>query len=464
MGKWGWLRESAEDAEHAERGRDQGLRGHRGKLDMGRFRDGSKACQRCAREKRLDRQTRGGYRVTMKSFGAVFALPFLAVCTSSALAASAADPVPSQPIPIVSTVRNTRTDWDKQAAAKFLDDRMDLWFDKARKLRTGEGTTTCVSCHTVVPYVLARPVLRKATGVIQPTPQEAKLLDQTRRRADTYGSHELLDKSKGEPSRGTEAVLNLLILSGEDARQNLPEPSGPTRKALAELWKEQRADGAWNWLDTGLEPYEANDSPYYGAALAAIAVGVVPGYAGGTGANDASGIGKLRSYLNGNYAGQNLYSRAWMLLATTRLAGLLSRDQVESLTTDLQSKQNADGGCSLYQLGPWTWSKASSPFGPKGKPDVALLSKSDGYATGLVTYALRQAGLPADGPSLRRATDWLEANQRECQVEQSRWKCWRTYSLNHDQEQGGAEGEPWRRMFMSEAATAFAALALLPLE
>jgi squalene-hopene/tetraprenyl-beta-curcumene cyclase len=397
----------------------------------------------------------------MKSFGSVFALPFLATCTSSALAASA-DPVPSQPIPPVSTVRNVPTAWDKEAAAKFLDDRMDLWFEKARKLRTGRGTSSCVSCHTVVPYALARPALRKAAGVSQPTPQEAKLLDETLRRVDTYGSHEPLVASQSEQSRGTEAVLNLLILSGEDARQNGPGPSGPTRNALAELWKEQRADGAWNWLDTGLEPYESNDSPYYGAALAAIAVGGVPDYAGGTGTNGSSGVGKLRSYLNANYADQNLHSRAWMLLASTRLAGLLSRDQIAALTADLQSKQNADGGWSLYQLGPWTWSKASPPFGPKGKPDVALLSRSDGYATGLITYALRQAGLPADDPSLKRAKDWLEANQRGCQIDQSRWKCWRTYSLNHDQEHGGEEGESWRRMFMSEAATAFAALALLP--
>jgi len=151
-----------------------------------------------------------------------------------------------------------------------------------------------------------------------------------------------------------------------------------------------------------------------------------------------------------------------MLLAATRLAGLLSRDQTETLTTDLRSEQNTDGGWSLYKLGPWTWSKASPPYGPKGKPDVALLSKSDGYATGLIAYALRQAGVPADHPSLKRATAWLEANQRECQINQSHWKCWRTYSLNYDHEQGGDDGEPWRRMFMSDAATAFAALALLP--
>ena len=59
-------------------------------------------------------------------------------------------------------------------------------------------------------------------------------------------------------------------------------------------------------------------------------------------------------------------------------------------------------------------------------------------------------------------TNILEANQQECQIGQSHWKCWRTYSLNYDREHGGDHGEPWRRMFMSDGATAFAALALLP--
>jgi hypothetical protein len=93
---------------------------------------------------------------------------------------------------------------------------------------------------------------------------------------------------------------------------------------------------------------------------------------------------------------------------------------------------------------------------------VSLLSKSDAYATGLVAYAFREAGLPADDPSARRAREWLQANQREWQIDDGHWDCWRTYSLNYDREHGGDEGEAWRRMFMSDAATAFAALALLP--
>jgi len=50
------------------------------------------------------------------------------------------------------------------------------------------------------------------------------------------------------------------------------------------------------------------------------------------------------------------------------------------------------------------------------------------------------------------------------QVADRTWTAWRAYSLNYDREHGGPKGEPWRRLFMSDAATAFAALALTEAE
>ena len=42
------------------------------------------------------------------------------------------------------------------------------------------------------------------------------------------------------------------------------------------------------------------------------------------------------------------------------------------------------------------------------------------YATGLIAYVLRQAGSPPDEPTLKEATDWLKANQKELQVDSKR--------------------------------------------
>ena len=60
--------------------------------------------------------------------------------------------------------------WSQEAAAKYLDDRMDVWFAHAKKLHTGPGETACISCHTAVPYALSRPALRRAMHVATPTP------------------------------------------------------------------------------------------------------------------------------------------------------------------------------------------------------------------------------------------------------------------------------------------------------
>jgi hypothetical protein len=56
---------------------------------------------------------------------------------------------------------------------------------------------------------------------------------------------------------------------------------------------------------------------------------------------------------------------------------------------------------------------------------------------------------------------WLVANQQEVKVGEHSWHAWRAHSLNFDREHGGDKGESWRRMFMSDSATAFAVLALV---
>jgi len=352
------------------------------------------------------------------------------------------------------------TPWQANAA-QYLDDRIDIWFVKAKKLRTGDMQTSCVSCHTIAPYALARPALRKAAGMKAPVPQEERLLRETLLRVATYDSHEPLYKSKEDQSRGSEAVLNLLVLVGELTPDNQASLAEPLRKAFAELWAAQRADGAWDWLDFGNEPYESADSVYFGAALAAIAVGSADGYHS-INESDSIGVAKLKSYLRTNYVSQNLYHKTWLLLASARLADLLDDQQVSALAAELRRQQNADGGWSLYKLGPWTWSKESAPYGPPGKPDLALLCQSDAYATGLATYAMHEAGVPDVATALQQARAWLLSNHRPWDIDQHRWDCWRTFSLNHDREHGGDEGDSWPRMFMSDAATAFATLALLP--
>ena len=138
---------------------------------------------------------------------------------------------------------------------------------------------------------------------------------------------------------------------------------------------------------------------------------------------------------------------------------LLAKAELTSkIIAEIQRRQQNDGGWSLQTLGPWRWGDRRRP---PGTPDASLLAQSDGYATGLIVYTLRKAGLPGDHAVVKKGLQWLKANQQDIQIGQRTYRAWRAYSLNIDREHGGKEGEPWRRMFMSDAATTFAVLALV---
>ena len=181
-------------------------------------------------------------------------------------------------LPARLTAQNRATDWDRAGAAQYLDERMELWFEKAKKLRTGETKTACVSCHMTVPYLLARPALRRASHVSAPTAHELRILDEAARRAEAPDTHQPLyehTESKKLESRGTEAVLNVLLLGGAEATSARTR-NHAAQLAFARLWQTQRADGAWDWLEFGLEPFETDAGVYFGATLAALAVGRAP--------------------------------------------------------------------------------------------------------------------------------------------------------------------------------------------
>jgi squalene-hopene/tetraprenyl-beta-curcumene cyclase len=337
---------------------------------------------------------------------------------------------------------------------------MDMWFANGTKLRTGDTQTACVSCHAGLAYALSRPVLRRVMHVDDLSMQEIRLISDTTRRVETYATHQVLydfNERRQIESRGTEAVLNAVILTSADAAMNLREPSPSTRKALARLWETQRADGRWDWLEFGLEPWETTEAVYHGATFAALAAGTA---AGPHDAVATAGIERLRAYLSSNYRAQHLYNRTWALLASSRVKLVVTDAQRDALIEELLRAQRDDGGWSLAAMGPWKWSKTGPPVKSPGELDSALLSQSDGYATGLVVYTLRQAGVPASHAGIRKGVRWLETNQRALPVPEVPGRGWLAHSLNHDREHGGEKGEPWRRLFMSDTATAFAILAL----
>jgi squalene-hopene/tetraprenyl-beta-curcumene cyclase len=344
-----------------------------------------------------------------------------------------------------------RPDWKPDAAAKYMDEREKTWLEFASARRgQGKDQTTCVSCHSALPYVLARPALRKLTSAATPTEHETKLLVRTKKRVENwqdldtppFGLFYDFDEQKKKESWGTEAVLNAVVLAFDDHYQRRSAASDVTKQALAILWKTQiqagDQKGSWDWLNFGLEPWESKPGRYYGSALAALAVGTAPGYYNAKTNTDLSANVKLlRDYLENGVPSQNLFNRAWCLWASTKLDGILTKDEQKKVITQLFDKQRDDGGWSLPSLGAYV-----RHDGTDQDPT------SDGYATGLVLHVLQTAGVPKDDAKLAKGLAWLKSNQAVSGE-------WRGVSVNKKRDPATHVGK-----FMTDAGTAFAVLAL----
>jgi squalene-hopene/tetraprenyl-beta-curcumene cyclase len=335
------------------------------------------------------------------------------------------------------------TTWDPKAAAAFLDSRQLWWQSWPSAARDHE--TFCVSCHTAGPYAIGRAALRSALGEHGLSAPEQKLVANVVKRVTMWREVEpwYPDQTRGIPktseSRAAEAVMNALVLSTRDAQTGTL--SAETRTAFANMWalqmKTQDLSGGWAWLNFHYEPWESPTSPYFGAAMAAVAVGTAPeGYASSPAIADNMKL--LRDYFKRETEKQSLFNRVMGLWASTKVENLLTREQQQAIIDAALQKQQPDGGWSTASLGSW-----------ERVDKTPLDTNTDGFATGLVTLALQAAGVRASDPRVAKGLAWLRANQNR---ETGQWTA---SSQNKKRDLNSDVGK-----FMSDAATAYAVLAL----
>jgi len=341
---------------------------------------------------------------------------------------------------MASFAQQTASAWSAAKAAAYLDKRITWWMSWPVAAR--DHGTFCVSCHTAAPFALGRAALRRALGESGISANEQRVLDSITKRVRAWHDVEPFypDQTRGVPktaeSRGTESILNALILVSRDAPAG--HLSADARLALGNMWALQ-ADGAWAWLQFHNAPFEG-DSQFYGNCLAAIAIGSAPdGYQQEPAIQ--KGVALLKGWLTKNMDAQTPLDRVVLLWASAKLRGLLTNQEQSRIAGETLALQREDGGFSMASMIPGWKRHDNTPIDPS----------SDGYATGLVAYAFEEmnwtVGVPGDG--LKRALEWLGKSQVE---EDGRW---RAVSLNNNRPVLSDTG-----LFMSDAATAYAVMAL----
>jgi hypothetical protein len=332
--------------------------------------------------------------------------------------------------------------WNQEAATKFLDQR-ETWWQGWPRAQKDHGTV-CISCHTVVPYAMVRPELRRALGDSAMTDPEKTMLASVEKRVSDWAemapfySDEKYGKGKAAESRATEVVLNAVILASYDRALGRVRPI--TRTAFDEAWALQEAEGplagAWKWQDFHLGPWESAESGYQGAALLMVAAVHLPGgFAREAGTREH--LDRLRDYLRRNYAAEPVVNRLYVLWASAKEPGLLSGAERKALVDSLRALQQADGGFRTAGLD------------ARERVDhTAQATGSDGYATGLAVLALEAIGTSRRDATLGRSLDWLARNQQSDGT-------WVAASLNKERD---PKSDP--ALFMTDAATAYAVMAL----
>jgi len=269
-------------------------------------------------------------------------------------------------------------DWNPRAAADYLDQRQKDWFAWKPAMNPGG---VCVSCHTQVTYLFARPALRSMLGESAPTAHETGLLDVMRARVSKTQVKDVSNGFKSEPGAsqalGVEAILSALFL-GRESGPNRPLTSD-AKQAFDRLWsfsiREGDQAGSWAWFSLKLDPWEMPDSKFYGASLAAISVASLPAdYRKQP--EIARNIDALTAYLQRAQAAQPLHNRLMALWASSATAGILNAAAKKKLIDEVWAKQESDGGWTIQSLGPW-----------QEHPDAPPSVGSNAYATALTANA-----------------------------------------------------------------------------
>ncbi len=319
---------------------------------------------------------------------------------------------------------------DEPIAKAFSAPKASAYLDDAAKAWAGQRE--CVSCHTTGAYLRYRPALTAQLG----SPDEAMrgfFVSELRKLKAT-------DRSKFKGGTRTAQAVYIAAGLAEWDKHVSKKLSPETDEALRFMFELQQKNGAWQSLDCW-PPYES--SAYQEATVAIMATSAAPGWLqSDLDPNVRRRIEQTAEFLASTPPPHD-YARVIKLWAATSHPSIVRPGERQALINVLWKHQNNDGGWSIRSFArPEEWGGGNRAEKLRKEPEFKN-PPSDGHMTGLAVLVLREAGVSADDPRLRKAVKWIKSNQRES----GRW--W-TRSLNTD-----------KFHFITYSGTAYPLLALM---
>ena len=293
-----------------------------------------------------------------------------------------------------------------EQAARYLDASALSWL-KAKN---------CAACHTMAPCLMARSA---AATVLPPAPEVRRFFE-----GITATPEKAFPSSLPADARTSVVVTTAMALAFDD-RMTTGKLHPLTQKALDRMWASQRPDGGWDWPFRDVPPIK--DSEHYGVTVAALGAGLAPDEYAKTDAA-RKGLEGIRRYFKA-HAPTTLHEQTMLLWAAQSIEGVLTAREQEQTLKDLLAAQRPDGGWSMASL-------VENPSDLARQTDEGRMARaqkdhglgflvfvgrskvykmpltSDGYATGLALYVVRQAGVPAQDKRLQHGVAWLKTHQR----------------------------------------------------
>lgn len=284
-----------------------------------------------------------------------------------------------------------------RAARQYLEDGALSWVREK----------SCVNCHTTGPYLSERPALSPLLG-----PPTAEI------RADfaasiPEGPAKEAEKNGHRYVAGSWTAIWCALGLAEWDRHVAGTTTAETDRALRQMMTRQSPDGSFVSYGEVEIPHITTD---FELSLQAVrALTAAPGWLESLETGETRDrVGKLKAWMK-SARPKNDFDRVLRLQLGHYLPDLVSAAERESALNLLASKQHDDGGWSTRDfsaVSDWHFEMSDTVVKLLASLPDADDPGSDAYMTALAVVLMRQSGVPATDPRIRRGIAWLKSEQR----------------------------------------------------